>query len=180
MKGVIFTEFIEMIENQLSPELADEILTQADLSTGGSYTAVGTYPHTEMLELVKLLSEKTEAPINELCCAFGEYLFSSFAEQYGEFFDQSSNAFDFLMQIEGHVHVEVLKLYPEAELPTFETRLVDEDTLEMTYRSKRPFADVALGLMRGCAKHFGEDILISEQEMSPQDRTHVQFTLKRR
>ena len=180
MKGIIFTEFIEMIESQLSPELADEILTRADLSSGGSYTAVGTYPHTEMLELVKLLSEKTEAPTNELISAFGKYLFTRFAEQYGEFFDGLSNAFELLMQIEGHVHVEVLKLYPEAELPTFETRLLDEDTLEMTYRSRRPFADLALGLMQGCAEYFEEDILISEKEMSQQGRTHVQFTLKRR
>ena len=179
MKGVIFTEFIEMVESQLSPELADEILTMADLSSGGSYTAVGTYPHTEMLELVTLLSEKTATPVNELCWAFGKYLFGHFAEQYGEFFDGVDNAYDFLMQIEGHVHAEVLKLYPEAELPTFDTQLVDKDTLAMTYRSRRPFADVALGLMQGCVAHFHEDILISEMEMPPHDRTHVQFTLKR-
>lgn len=179
MKGVIFTEFVEMVEREFSPELADEILTQADLPSGGIYTAVGTYQHTEMLELVSLLSEKTKIPANELTMAFGKQLFTSFTENYSEFFDGVSNAFEFLMQIEDHVHSEVRKLYPEAELPSFETRLVDNDTLEMTYRSRRPFADVALGLMQGCAEHFEEDILISEKDMSQQERTHVEFTLKR-
>ena len=49
MKGVVFTEFIEMVENEFSPDLADTIITEAGLPSGGIYTSVGTYRHEEML-----------------------------------------------------------------------------------------------------------------------------------
>jgi hypothetical protein len=89
-----------------------------------------------------------------------------------------SGTFDFLSRIEDHVHAEVRKLYPDAELPTFETRLSDSGTLEMTYRSRRPFADLALGLIQGCLKHYGEDVSIEQVDLSDDGRTHVCFTLR--
>jgi len=43
MKGIIFTEFLEMVEDRFSPEIADRIIEAADLPSGGAYTAIGTY-----------------------------------------------------------------------------------------------------------------------------------------
>lgn len=178
MKGIVFSEFIEMVEDQFSPEVADEIIMAADLPSGGMYTAVGTYAHTEMLDLVAGLSKKTDIPAGDLVSAFGKYLFGRFSELYPGFFEGVNSSFEFLMQIEDHVHIEVRKLYPEAELPTFKTNLLDANTLEMIYQSRRPFADLAKGLILGCALHYGEEIIIEENDMSHQDRTYVQFTLK--
>ncbi len=42
MKGTVFTEFLEMVENILSPELADLIIEQSDLHSEGAYTSLGT------------------------------------------------------------------------------------------------------------------------------------------
>ncbi len=52
MKGMVFTEFLEMVEDRFSPEIADRIITASDLRSGGAYTAVGTYEHSEMIQLV--------------------------------------------------------------------------------------------------------------------------------
>jgi Haem-NO-binding len=57
MKGVVFTEFIEMVEDRFSPEMADRIIERAKLPSGGAYTTVGTYDHGEMIQLV-LLSQR--------------------------------------------------------------------------------------------------------------------------
>jgi hypothetical protein len=179
MKGIVFSEFIEMVETQFSPEVADEIIVAADLPSGGMYTAVGTYHHGEMLALVSQLSSRTNIPSMDLVQAFGTYLFGRFVELYPAFFEGVHGTFDFLSQIEEHVHVEVRKLYPDAELPTFETSYPTADTLEMIYRSRRPFADLALGLIRGCAAHYDEALGIEQLEMSGDGRTHVRFTLRR-
>jgi hypothetical protein len=56
--------------------------------------------------------------------------------------------------------VEVRKLYPDAELPQFEVRRFGADCLEMIYRSTRPFADLAAGLIAGCVSHFQEEIAV--------------------
>jgi len=179
MKGIVFSEFIEMVESKFSPEMADEIIMAANLPSAGMYTTVGTYDHREMLDLVAKLSEKTNIRTGDLICAFGAHLFGRFNELYPAFFDGVNDTFEFLSQIEEHVHMEVRKLYPDAELPMFETVRLDADTLVMTYRSRRPFADLAMGLMQGCALHFEEDIAIDQDDMSEEDRTHVRFTLRR-
>jgi hypothetical protein len=74
----------------------------------------------------------------------------------------------------------VLKLYPDAELPTFDTSRPDEDTMIMIYRSTRPFADLAHGLIEGCIAHYGELVDVAMEDLSNEGRTHVCFTLKRR
>jgi hypothetical protein len=179
MKGIVFCEFVEMMEQEFSPDLADEIITSTPLESGGAYTTVGTYDHHEMLALVGRLSEKTGAPVPDLVNAFGRYLFGRFVELYPNFFEGVDGAFSFLDRIEVHVHVEVRKLYPDAELPTFETSMLDDDTMVMVYQSKRPFADLAHGLIEGCIEHYGKPIGIHMEDLSGNGRTHMRFTLKR-
>lgn len=180
MKGIVFSEFLEMVESHFSPEVADEIIVAAGLSSGGMYTAVGTYDHHEMLALVSCLSERTAIAPAELLHSYGAWLFGRFTKLYPSFFEDVRNAFDFLARIEDHVHVEVLKLYPDAELPTFDISRPDAGTLQMTYRSGRPFADLALGLIQGCASHYGEDIAVEELDLSGGSRTHARFVLRQR
>jgi hypothetical protein len=96
MKGIVFCEFVEMLENQFTPEMADEIISGAQLTSGGAYTSVGTYDHHEMLALVTRLSEKTGKPVSDLVEAFGRYLFGRFFELYPAFFENIDGAFGFL------------------------------------------------------------------------------------
>lgn len=49
MKGIVFVEFLEMVESTFSAEMADDIIDACDLSSGGAYTSVGTYPHSEIV-----------------------------------------------------------------------------------------------------------------------------------
>jgi hypothetical protein len=177
LKGIVFCEFVEMMEGEFSPELADEVISAAQLPSGGAYTAVGTYDYKEMLTLVTKLSEKTGKPVGELVEAFGRYLFQRFVELYPAFFDDISGVFEFLEQIERHVHVEVLKLYPDAELPRFDTSRPDANTLVMVYTSGRPFAALAHGLINGCIAHYQEPMSLHMEDLSDGGSTHVRFTL---
>ena len=179
MKGIVFSEFIEMVEDRFSPEVADKIIESSDLASGGAYTAVGTYGHEEMLELVANLSQETGIAPDELVKAFGRYLFSRFQSLYPGFFDGVEGTFGFLETIDNHVHVEVRKLYPDAELPKFDCEQVDPDTVVMTYQSKRPFGNLAAGLMEGCISHYEENIAVDREDLSGGANRHVRFTLRR-
>lgn len=179
MKGIVFCEFVEMLEQEFSADMADEIISGAALESGGAYTTVGTYDHHEMLALVTQLSEKTGTPVPDLVEAFGRYLFGRFVDLYPAFFEGVDGAFSFLDRIEEHVHVEVLKLYPDAELPTFKTSRTDDNTMVMVYQSTRPFADLARGLIKGCIAHYGEPVDVQMEDLSDEGRTHVRFTLRR-
>src|SRR5690606_14183069 len=86
MKGLIFTEFLEMVEAKFSPEMLDRILERAELPSGGAYTAVGTYDHTEMVELVTCLGRETGIPTRDLVCSFGTHLFERFHQTFPMYF----------------------------------------------------------------------------------------------
>ena len=178
MKGIIFTEFLEMVEDTFSPEMADKIIeASTNLSTDGAYTAVGTYHHSELIELVSHLSNEVDVDIPLLVETFGTFLFGRFVVLYPSFFTEDQTTFGFLDLIENHVHVEVKKLYPDAELPTFDTTLINENQLQMIYQSKRPFAPVAYGLMQGCIAHYKEDISVEREDLDGGENKHVKFTL---
>lgn len=164
MKGVVFTEFLEMVEDKFSPDLADRIIAAADVPNGGAYTAVGTYPHAEMGKLVIALSKETGAKVPDLLKAYGRHLFGRFATGYPQFFEGLSDSFSFLKTIDQVVHVEVRKLYPDAELPGFEAVEAGPGRLQMTYRSPRCLGDFAEGLMEGCFEHFKERIGVTRSD----------------
>lgn len=161
MKGIVFTEFLEMVEDHFSLRMVDDILQQAQPPSGGAYTAVGTYPHAEMVALVTALSLKAQMPVPDLLRAFGRHLFGRFARLYPRFFNGVDDPLVFLAGIESIIHAEVLKLYPDAELPRFTVEHHDAHQLVLIYRSPRQMHELALGLMEGCVDHFGQPVRIA-------------------
>ena len=176
MKGIVFTEFLEMVEQRFSPEIADRLIDESDLPSGGIYTAVGTYEHTEIVTMVSKLSEISGLPISVLINAFGQYLFGRFYALYPHFFEGVNRSLDFLGRIEDVIHVEVKKLYPDAQLPRFDIVRLDEQSLIMTYHSDRHLGDLAEGLIQSCIAHFGETIDVQRDDLTTPDAP-VRFTL---
>lgn len=154
MKGIVFTEFVDMVEAQFSADMVDDILDDAAPASGGAYTAVGTYDHAELVSLVVALSQRTGVAVPDLVRAFGLHMFGRFYAGYPAFFEGMTSAVQFLAGIEDVIHAEVLKLYPDAQLPRFECTLLP-DGLAMVYRSPRHFDDLALGLIEGAVAHWG-------------------------
>ncbi len=177
MKGVVFTELIDMVEAVFGPDLMDDVFDDCDLPSGGAYTSVGTYDHTELLQIVSNLSKHTEIPVKDLVHKFGHHLFGRFHEMMPQFFEKPSSAFDFLESLHGYIHVEVKKLYPDAALPEFITERSGDDTLVMVYKSRCPFADFAAGLMAGCIDFYKENIVVTSIDQNTDTHFSRVFTL---
>lgn len=179
MKGIVFTEFLEMVEDKFGLAVADDIIEKSDLPSDGIYTSVGTYDHSKILSLVTNLSEKTGVPVPALVKTYGTYLFTRFHVKYPAFFERPSSSFEFLSSIEDTIHTEVRKLHHDAELPTFAHEFQGDNHMTLTYRSSRPFADLAHGLIEGCIEHYGETVEIEREDISPPPETCVKFELTR-
>ena len=177
MKGLVFTEFLEMVESAHGMDTTDQLLDIPTLESGGAYTSVGTYDAGELVEMVVLLSELIEQPIDDLLVAFGEYLFVRFHALFPTMFAGKANSREFLMSIHGHIHVEVRKLYPEADLPNFDAQ-PDDEGLTLKYSSKRPFAMFALGLIRGCLSHFDNGELAAFELTGNMDGCEATFRIQ--
>ena len=178
MKGIVFTEFLELVGRRYGPEVMDLIIEASDLPSGAAYTAVGTYDHREMLTLAENLSKATRVPVAELLKTYGEHLFARFVVRYPQFFARITSTFEFLDRIEEHIHVEVKKLYPDAELPSIQVNWLAENRIHFVYSSTRPLAAFAEGMMRGAVAYFGEKIAIREIDVAA-DGTFILFELTR-
>lgn len=177
MKGLVFAEFLEMVEAGHGVDMVDDLVEETDPPSGGAYTATGTYDHAELVAMVVALSRRTGTPVPDLVRAFGEHLFARFVALYPRFFDGIDDAYCFLESIHDVIHVEVLKLYPDATLPDFACVRHGPGRFEMIYRSSRHLEDLAHGLIAGCLTHFGESADISR---TPNDDGTVSFILERR
>jgi len=176
MKGIIFTEFLTMVESEFGDEMVDTIITDSNLPSKGAYTSVGTYNHQELFSLVSSLSKHSKIEVSELVKAYGIHVFTIFTNAYKYMFEGINDAFSFLDNIENGIHVDVLKLYPEAELPHIDISRPDNNTLILTYSSVRKLADFAEGLITGCLDHFKERVIIERENLSD-DNSKVKFTL---
>ena len=156
MKGIVFTEFLEMVEDKFGFEAVDAMIANSGVPNNGVYTAVGTYDHQEMVQLITELSAQTKISISDLLQSYGEYLFVRFGQLYPAFLEKVDDSFTFLSSIENYIHKEVLKLYPDAQLPEFIINQKDENTLVMRYISERGMYAFAHGLIIGCLAHFDE------------------------
>jgi hypothetical protein len=76
MKGIVFTEFLDLVETKFGLEMVDTILNESELPSNGVYTAVGTYSFTEMVSLLTNLSKETGLVIDDLLLVYGEHFFT--------------------------------------------------------------------------------------------------------
>lgn len=179
MKGIVFCEFIEMIEERFSLALADRVISSCELATGGAYTAVGNYHHRELIALAQRLSEATGTPQAELLRAFGQHLLRRFAALYPAHFSAPRSTFELLAVLDSKIHLEVKKLYPDAELPVFQHEYPDTGRMVLWYSSTRPFTDLAEGLIRGCIDYFGERIALTREDLPCDSGARARFLLVR-
>lgn len=175
MKGIVFTEFLGFVEARYGADTADDIIEACTLPSGGAYTSVGTYDHAEMVALCHALARKTGEPAADLVKAFGARLSGAFAQGYPGFFSRSGHFFDFLESIEAHIHKEVRKLYPDAELPTFTVQERSESMLVMDYRSPRRLGALAEGLISGSAAQFGVQARVRTESLDEGNGQSVRF-----
>ena len=178
MKGIVFTEFLDLVEENFGYNAVDAIIVQSNLPSKGVYTSAGTYSHIEMQLLVKRLSERTLIPVSNLYRIYGQHFFNVLARQYGHFLKAVPDAFSLFESVESYIYVEIRKLYPDAELPCFKIKRLDMNTLQVIYISENGMSDFTIGLAESCLKFYTEKGVI-EKKVLKKDGTKVQILIKK-
>ena len=156
MKGMVMRAFTAFVEETWGDAVADSILSADGLSSAGAFTNVGYYPTSDMTLMVTTLATITGEDAHGVVRRFGEDLFHRLARGHAEMMKDFASPIAMLAAIESVIHVNVRKLYTDTELPHFDVKARDGDrALTLVYRSARPFADLAEGLIHGCLAHYG-------------------------
>ncbi len=178
MKGIVFTEFLGLVEEKFGLEMVDTIIEASELPSKGVYTSIGTYDFSEMLSLLNHLSQHTSISIDDLLYVYAEHFFGVLETSYSNFLELYSDPIEMLSSIENHIHVEVRKIYPDAELPLFNVIEKTEDKLVLEYISSRAMYSFGLGLMHKTFEHFGQKADIKLDKLKS-DGTKVNYTIVR-
>ncbi|WP_405351081.1 heme NO-binding domain-containing protein [Nonlabens sp. Asnod3-H03] len=176
MKGIVFTEFLDLVEEKFGLGMVDQIIEQSQLPSNGVYTSIGTYSFAEMLQLIQNLSANTGLSIDQLLLAYGEHFFNVIENSYPGLLATYKDPIEMLSSIENHIHIEVRKIYPDAELPTFEVLEKSDQHLVMIYKSSRAMHHFGLGLMNRTFAHFEMTSNIQIEKIK-EDGTEVKFTI---
>ncbi|MCJ8275638.1 MAG: heme NO-binding domain-containing protein [Bdellovibrionales bacterium] len=176
MKGIVFKELLSMMEDKFGDDLTEEILSELDLDSGGAYTSADYYDHSEILQIVTLLSQKSGVHGADLVKAFGRHLLDTFHKIHPDYFNKD-NSIEFMKSVDDYIHVEVKKLYPDAELPKIDFIDDKSGTHKINYSSKRPFADLAEGLIERCIEVFEDDFELEVTDRNSQ--TQRTFLIKK-
>lgn len=160
MKGLVFTTFFDFCEVRYGADLVDDAISVAELPHDGAYTSVGTYPFQEMVDLVTAVTQLAKSSMPAILESFGEYCFGAWVNKFAYAFDRK-DIFDVLANIDTFHETQVKKLYPDAELPSFQVVSRTTDRLVLHYRSCKPLADLAVGVIRGAALYLNAPLEIS-------------------
>ena len=176
MKGIVFTEFLDLVEEKFGLEMVDAIISQSKLESKGVYTSIGTYSFSELLQLLQNLQTKTGISIDNLLLIYGEHFFSVIETNYEDLLSSYNDPIEMLASIENHIHVEVRKIYTDAELPTFIIKEKTKKTLILIYKSSRSMHHFGLGLMNKTFEHFNSKATIVLEKIK-KDGTEVKFII---
>ncbi|MBT5289779.1 MAG: heme NO-binding domain-containing protein [Flavobacterium sp.] len=176
MKGIVFTEFLDLVEEKFGLEMVDAIISQSKLESEGVYTSIGTYSFSELLQLLQNLQTKTGISIDNLLLIYGEHFFSVIETNYKDLLSSYNDPIEMLASIENHIHVEVRKIYTDAELPTFIIKEKTKKTLILIYKSSRSMHHFGLGLMNKTFEHFNSKATIVLEKIK-KDGTEVKFII---
>lgn len=135
--------------------------TEAALSTGGAYTAVGNYPSAEFTDLIETLARMEGTPADEVMRDFGVAAFSQFGSLHPAWIEAMPDLYSLLSQIESMIHTEVRKLYADSRPPLINAWREEDGSITVTYSSQRGLVSLCQGLIQGAARHYDDDCDVS-------------------
>lgn len=164
MRGLVFTELFELVEEKFGYEFLDELIVSSNLPNDGAYSTTGSYPFEELLTIVVGLSKKSGVAVPDLLELYGTHLFSTLVSMFPQYTPTSVRLLDFITQVETYIHVEVKKLYPDVELPKFDIVSKSDKELVFYYVSSQKLHHLAKGLLLGASKYFNEPVSVELKE----------------
>ena len=157
MKGLIFNVVSEVVEAEFGVDAWDEVIERAGVE--GAYTSLGNYPDAELVALARAAAEVAHVTMTEALVLIGRKGFALLAGRHVELLDNAASWRAVLQQLDGIIHPEVKKIYPDADVPSFDADDRDGAVI-LEYSSERNLCSLAEGLVLGLGDWYGSDLSV--------------------
>ena len=121
-----------------------------------------TYPDEEITGVVVALAEISDSQVAAVLGDFGAFLAPALLRVYQPLIRQEWGTLDVVEHVEEHIHTVVRLKDPTAGPPYLSARRISTDRAEVIYSSQRRLCELAVGIVKGIAEHFQENISVSQ------------------
>lgn len=162
MHGIIFCQLKEFVDANLGADGWKNLLKAAG-SKRSVFLPIQSYPDEELVQLVVTASQVTGLPVPALLGSFGEFIAPYLIKTYALLIRPEWKTLDLLENTEETIHKVVRTRNPGALPPELKVARQSPTQALLEYGSERKLCQVAMGIIRGVARHYGDTITITEQ-----------------
>jgi len=160
MHGIIHKSLKGFVETRMGDDAWEEIMEESGIEPK-LYLPVSHYPDEELHAIFGTLAERTDGTERALQRAFGAHLAPSLLDTFKAHVRDDWTTLDLLDNLET-VYEQIRTGSGETDPPALDTVRVDEDTVEITYRSDHRMCSLAKGIIDGIAGEFDETVTVRE------------------
>lgn len=160
MKGTVVATWIKTCRKLYKDQIVEKALAYVGFPEDGRFSPLVDVEDQKIFEFMKQISMSVNEPLDSVWEKVGIDNILTFEASYPAFFRQS-NAFNFLKSM-NDVHQIVIKRFTGARPPILDMVPLSNNRASFTYRSKRGMFPYLMGLLKGVAHHFKEEIKIKE------------------
>ena len=160
MHGLIFMELKKYVTAKFDLATWEKLQERAG-QKHQLYLASTVYPDRDILTLVGVACEMTGLTANAILEDFGAFIAPDLVQQYKFLVNPDWKLLDFLANTEDTIH-KVIRFNKGVTPPRLAVTRVSDDRLTITYNSGRKMCALLKGIIKGAAKHYNEEVTISE------------------
>lgn len=143
-----------------------------------AYDIHQNYPFKEFERLVTRLSQLLGTSVPDLHEKLGEKLVPALLGMYGRYVQPEWKTFELLMYTEMIMHKAVRQQESKAAPPILNISRVHDKLLMIDYFSKRKLSRLAVGIIKGIARHYNESEKVKVIPMSEPYEERVQIRIE--
>lgn len=148
MKGLLFTELLEMVEEEYGYTVANAVVLNAELRSRGIYANARTYHWKELSLIMGHLHQQTKVPFDLLGQRFGRHLCKRILIAYPQHKNYINRIFALITK--------------KAEVPVFRYIYSDDKSLTLLYNPKVRANCMTNSVIQGYLEHLQQLSRVTE------------------
>lgn len=176
--GIIFFYIQKFAEEAFASTTSWGRLRSTVTTSSEKYLPSGVYPDADAVHLLESISQSAGKSLPRILEQFGEFLAPHLVKVAGKYISPSWKTLDLIENTESIIHAMVRSQNPGAAPPVLETVRPATDELHLIYSSRRQLCPLAMGLIRGLSRHYGETVSIEETSCMHRNDPFCVFVLQ--
>lgn len=172
--GSILFLLKKFVNQRLPPGSWEQLAIKAHLEES-SLELTKAYSLKTIETIVNGVSEMTGLAAEKLKEKFGEHMVPDLFQMYKHYLQPEWKTYEVLLKTEEVMHGAVRKLNSTAYPPILNVSKNSEEVLLIDYYSKRKMGSLAVGIIKGIARYYGEEDKVTVETMTDPDAELVKI-----